>query len=330
MEQIETAQVRGLRASGTNYLDSLMTSNFPELRVVRTLFGAGHEDYGWKHGALGSEAREYVDGVYLAPNGGYFVRYEDGEEVYRVRQDDPAFVGQDAEGDVYVRNRIEPVSDSALLVVVYRNPLKWLQSLHQQPHHAPAHYDLSMSEFIHGPWQTCYTAPNADASPDPAERQKWIDKSKRLPEIIIEDEASVFMHRARSIMRFETLQDEVPNVVYVNYEQVRSKPHAFLGRLAMEFDIPMSYEYADTKTYKGNGNVPYIEKPYEPLSKPDLLYIMQAIDWDVERHIGYTPIRDFRQVDDPEEIPDEACEQPTRLITFASQMRSYVQLPSAA
>lgn len=330
MEQIESAQVRGLRASGTNYLDSLMTSNFPTLHVVRTLFGTGHEDYGWKHGALGSEAREYVDGVYLVPEGSYFVRYEEGVEVYRIRQDDPDFVGEDAEGDVYVKNRVDPVSDSTLLVVVYRNPLKWLQSLHQQPHHAPSHYGMSMDAFIHSPWQAVYTAPNADFSPDAAERQRWIDKSIRLPEIIIEDEASVFMHRARSIMRFETLQDEVPNIVYVNYEQVRSKPHAVLGRIAMGFDIPMLYQYMETTTYKGNGNVPYIEKPYPPISKPDLLHIMKAVDWEVEARIGYMPVRDFRSVSDPEAIPDAACENPTMLVNFASRMRNYVQLPSAA
>jgi hypothetical protein len=306
-----------------------MTSNYPELRVVRSLFGTGHDDYGWKHGALGSEAREYVDDVFLASEGEFFVRYEEGHEVYRVEQDDPEFVGKDAEGDIYVKNRVEPVTDSTLLVVVNRNPLKWLQSLHRQPHHAPTHYGLSMAEFIRSPWRTCYTSPNADFSPDEHERQRWVDKSMRLGEVVIEDETSVFMHRARSVMRFEMLQDQVPNVVYFNYEHIRNNPQTALGRLAMQFDIRSNYTYTDSTTYKGNGNKPFIEQAYPPIAKPDLLLIMRSIDWDVERTIGYSPIRDYTLVTDPEEIPDEACENPTNLVVFHPQMRAYSQQKAA-
>ena len=330
MEHIQSAQVRGLRASGTNYMDSLMTANYPAMHVVRSLIGTGHDDYGWKHGALGSEAREYVDGVNLVADGKYLVRYEEGEEVYRVRQSDPDFVGTDAEGDVYVRNRVEPVDDSTLLVVMHRNPLKWLQSLHRQPHHAPTHYGLTMSEFIRSPWRTCYTSPNADFSPDAAERQRWVDKSMRLGEMVIEDEASVFMHRARSVMRFETLQDQAPNVIYLNYEHVRNQPHAILARMAMQLDMPITYRYKGADTYKGNGTRPFIEQDYPPIAKPDLLHIMRSIDWDVERRIGYEPVHDYTVVTDPEEIPDEACESPTILVRFRPQMRSYTQTKVAA
>lgn len=330
MEHIQSAQVRGLRASGTNYMDSLMTANYPEMRVVRSLIGTGHDDYGWKHGALGSEAREYVDDANLVADGEFFIRYEDGQEVYRVKQDDSDFVDKDAEGDVYVRNRVEPVDDSTLLVVVHRNPLKWLQSLHRQPHHAPTHYGLSMSEFIRSPWRTCFTSPNADSSPDANERQRWIDKSRRIGETVIEDEVSVFMHRARSVMRFETLQDAAPNVVYLNYEHIRRRPQAVLGRLAMQYDIPVTYQYNDSRTYKGNGKKPYIEQDYPPIAKPDLLHIMRSIDWDVEQSIGYEPVRDFSIVTDPEEIPDEACEKPTNLIVFHPRMRTYTKMRSAA
>ena len=330
MEHIQSAQVRGLRASGTNYMDSLMSANYPELRVVRTLIGTGQDDYGWKHGALGSEAREYVDDIYLAHEGEFFVRYEEGQEVYRVKQDDPDLVGKDPEGEVYVRNRVEPVDGSTLLVVVHRNPLKWLQSLHRQPHHAPTHYGLSMAEFIRSPWRTCYTSPNADFSPDAQERQRWIEKSMRLGEVVIEDEVSIFMHRARSVMRFETLQDQAPNVVYLNYEHLRNQPHVALARLALRYDIPIDYHYKDAKTYKGNGTRPFIEQDYPPIAKPDLLHLMRAIDWDVERRIGYEPVRDFTVVTDPEEIPDEACEKPTKLVTFHPQMRAYSQSRAAA
>lgn len=203
------------------------------IHVVRSLYGTGHPDFGWKHGLPGCEAHEYVVNDYLFAKDGYYVRYEDGEEVYRASQDDPDYVQQDTEGDIYIRNRVEPVTDSTLLVVVHRNPLKWLQSLHLQPHHAPALYGLSMSEFIRSPWQTFHTAPGADASTDAAERQKWLDKGMRLGEMVIEDEVSVFMHRARSIMLFELLQDDVPNVVYVNYENLRQYPGTTLGRIAL-------------------------------------------------------------------------------------------------
>lgn len=330
MEHIQSAQVKGLRASGTNYMGSLMTANYPNMHVVHGLIGTGHDDYGWKHGGLESEAREYVDDNYLVAEGAYFVRYEEGQEVYRVRQDDPDFVGKDAEGDMYVRNRVELVDDSTLLVVVHRNPLKWLQSLHRQPHHAPTHYGLSMGEFIRSPWRTCYTSPNADFSPDAEERQRWIDKSKRLGEVVIEDEASVFMHRARSVMRFETLQDQAPHVAFLNYEHIRNQPQGVLGRLAMQYDIGVTYIYKGSNTYKGNGKKPYIEQDYPAIAKPDLLHIMRSIDWDVESGIGYEPVRDFTVVTDPEEIPDEACENPTKLVQFHPRMRSYSQMKSAA
>lgn len=324
MADIESIQVRGLRASGTNYMDNLMAANYPQAHVIRTLFGAGQDDYGWKHGALGSELHEYVDERYLITEGDAYVRYENDQEVYRVKRDDPRYVGRDAEGDVFVRNNVVPVTGRSLLVVVHRNPLKWLQSVHRQPHHAPGSYDLSMGEFIRSPWQTCYTSPYADASPDPKERQEWLDKAARIGQSAVENEISIFMHRARSIMLFELLREQAPNVVYVNYEQLREHPQTSLGRIAMMFDIPLRYgNFKDAKTYKGNGKLPYIEQDYPPIEKPDLLRIMRSIDWNVEATIGYEPIRDFSRETDPESIPDSARKNPTHLIRFNPRTRVY-------
>jgi hypothetical protein len=322
--EIEAVQVRGLRASGTNYMDSLLSTNFPSIQVNRTLFGAGQDDYGWKHGALGSEIHEYIDGAYIVSDGDEYVRLENSEEIFRVGKDDSRYVGADSEGDIFVRNNVIPVTAATLLVVVHRNPLKWLQSMQRQPHHAPKLYGFNMSAFIRNPWQTCYTSPYGDASHDPAERQKWIDKSKRIGETIIEDEASVFDHRANSIRLFELLRSQAPNVLYINYEQLRSETAVCLGRLALLFDMPTSRTFKQSATYKGNGSVPFIEQKYQPFSKRDLLHIMRSIDWEAEAIAGYEPIHDFSKETDPEVIPDEACEYPTRLIRFMLRVRSYL------
>jgi len=305
---IETVQVFGARASGTNYFHDLAVRNLLDVDVTTTHLGEGYDNYGWKHGAIGGEVGVYVDEAQIVTDGTDYLRREDGR---RIRRDDPRYVGVDRDGDPYIKNNATPVDDDALLVVLYRNPIRWLQSLQRQPHHAHELYGVSFADFLTRRWRTYMSAPGAEFSPDAAVRQHWVQKGA-----VIEDEPSIFAHRAHSIARFEKFRDQAPNVAYMNYEALRRDPSACLGALATHFGMALKTPFENTNSYKGHGSKPFIETNYAPIAKADLLRILHAVDWSAEAAANYSPAIDYAHIAKPEDIPDAQIDNPLQVLNF--------------
>jgi len=53
------------------------------------------------------------------------------------------------------------------------------------------------------------------------------------------------------------------------------------------FCIPRYIDFVPIDTVKGRGSVKYVRKIYPRIENDDLLYIMEEMDEDVEKKIGY-------------------------------------------
>ncbi len=204
--------------------------------------------FGWKHGGLSEPTRFY------GPKGNF--------KVQQVADPNEA--------------------DDTLFVVVYRNPLSWLQSMHHDPHHAPLHRKLKFGEFIRKPWVTYFTESGQDASRSVARRNARI-----APVNVWEDHSSVIELRQAKTKLFEDIKNQVPNVVYVNYELVRDHPERLIDALVKAYGFKRSQAEVAGVTEDKFGTGKYKPRKYKPIPLGDFAYIVDQLDWDSEATMGY-------------------------------------------
>lgn len=250
---------------------------------MRTDVSGGNDNFGWKHGNLGSENRTYVDGKAVRIEGRSVVWHA---EQITVSMDDPRYCGRDIDGDVYIKNHAIHLdnrnSEDTLIVVVNRNPISWLQSMHKTPHHALELYGLSFSEFIRRPWRYYDSAPINTLSTH-EDRQYWIRKG-----ILVEDEASIFEHRNSSLEMFASFVKSVQNVVFVPYEAALFDPKRVITEIARQYGIALRPAFEAVNAYKRPGNQEFSGSQYDPISRADLLYIVQRLPRAAEAEAGYS------------------------------------------
>jgi hypothetical protein len=313
MAAVRRLQIFGARCSGTNWVDALMRENYLGVEVLRSEIDGGSDNFGWKHGDFGAVHRNYVDEDTIRHDGhGHIVREEKG---VIVAENDRRYVGVDGQGDVFLKNNVLPVdwasSSDALLVVVSRNPIRWLRALHRKPHHALKLYDLPFSDFMKLPWVT-YASPPIGTLNDAEKRAPWINKG-----IVLEDNASVFEHRQVSLATFHSFREKVQNVVYVSYESVLQDPESVITEIANQYGIQTRAAFANVASYKGLGGFEYAGTNYAQVDADALAYVLAHIDWETEYEAGYS----LRAYGEP--FTSEQLANPSSLVQINHQTRYY-------
>jgi hypothetical protein len=169
-------------------------------------------------------------------------------------------------------------SDDTLFLVIHRNPLDWLRSLHARPHHAPGHTNLCFSEFLRKPW---LSAENGRANP------LWPDAEGKG--YFIEEAEDVLHLRSQKIRHFLALEDVVSNVVFLRYEDLL-EDLGVLETVADRFGIPLRHRPLENETvHLGSGDQRTFDGPrrYPPITPEDLGFIRRNLDWDLESRLGY-------------------------------------------
>lgn len=173
-----------------------------------------------------------------------------------------------------------PLSDSGdtLFVVIYRDPLDWLRSLHSKPYHANGHRGLEFSEFL---------------------RKRWVSyETKRMnphwPQCdggyyFIEEAENVLQLRSLKIRHLNRLQEAVENVTFINYEELVLDTRLLVD-VAQRFGIRLKQQPpVDESFYFGGGPIRTFTAPkrYDPIAVRDLDFIGENLDREVEAQIGY-------------------------------------------
>ena len=170
-------------------------------------------------------------------------------------------------------------SDDTLFTIIYRNPFDWLRSLHTSPYHAGNHSDLTFSQFIRKPWISFETTRMNPAWPKRDDDYYFIEEAQNILQL-----------RTLKIRHLNTLEHVVSNVSFVNYEGLTSN-NELLGNIADRFGIRLAGRPLVGETfYFGGGQTKVFAAPkqYPPISEEDLDFILESLDWDLERRIHYT------------------------------------------
>lgn len=276
----------GMYSSGTNWAHCLMERNFHQVEVLPTNgTERGLANFGWKHGDIGSVARV-----------------------------------RDGTSGTWRGSRAIPLnwerSASVLLLVTYRNPFSWLQSLHRTPHHAHELYGLDFDTFVRSPWNHYAAPPRTEFLADNRRRLRWARREYLEQHY---SHKSVIALRAAGIAITESLKERVQNVTYVNYESFVRAPAAHVRHIARQYDIQTTPEFQPVRGHKGKEETPYEPAGYSPIPDETLPYLIGQIDWDLESVIGYPLTSRAAR----ESLPKGAGERPENLIDFTPRYRCY-------
>ncbi len=168
-------------------------------------------------------------------------------------------------------------TDGLLTVLVYRHPLRWLQSLHARPLDlSQAMRGLGFSDFIRHEWQGAFKKDWGE-EPSTADMEPKTKVNFGNP----------LKLRSAKVAYFEEMAEMPARMVWLRYEDVNRDPKATLEALAAGFGIRLK-PYTPVETFKGITTSPYIPKQLPPISAPDLAFIAEQLDTAQEARIGYS------------------------------------------
>lgn len=166
--------------------------------------------------------------------------------------------------------------DDTLFLVIFRDPIDWLRSLHARPYHAPGHGGLPFADFIRKPW-LCWEPGRANPL--------WPERGPYF----IEEAENVVRLRTEKLQHLTNLAGTVANVAFVNYEALLDDLGA-LAAVAERFGIPLRHRPLLDETFSfgsGEGRAFEGRRAYPPVSGRDLRFILRHLDRDLEASIGY-------------------------------------------
>jgi len=167
------------------------------------------------------------------------------------------------------------LSTSDYFIVIHRNAYDWLRSLHKDPHHAPELLYMPFSKFLRSPWRT-YIGKN----------WKKIILNEDSKKMITESYDNVIELRNSKMKYFLSFPDR-GNLIHINYEQLVTEPYQYLKEIAEKFDIELQAKFAPVSTYKKT-NKKFSGSHYALISKSDMLFINQNLNWSLEQRLGYS------------------------------------------
>lgn len=176
----------------------------------------------------------------------------------------------------FIDRRYSP-DPGLLTVLVYRHPLRWLQSLHARPLDlSESMRGLTFSDFIRHEWQGAFrrddgTEELSTADMDPKTKANY---------------ANPLALRNAKIAYFEEMATMPARMVYIRFEDMNNAPRRTLEAIAQTFDIALK-PYTPVETFKGVTEKPYIPKQMPRIAASDLAFIRGELDLAQEARLGY-------------------------------------------
>lgn len=164
-----------------------------------------------------------------------------------------------------------------LNLFLVRDPFTWAQSLYRNPWHLPVRLRTrDFASFIRQEWvgvfydQGKYT-PERPADRHPIEHRRFHD---------------IWEMRTIKLRHALVAAADIPNGVFVRYEDLSTDPQGFIDEIAAQFNLA-SPDYRPITDYKGEARKTYDAKRYEPLAPEDCAHIRDRLDPRLEGFFGY-------------------------------------------
>ncbi len=165
-----------------------------------------------------------------------------------------------------------------LTLVIYRHPLRWLQSVHLRPLElSSAVKSLDFSEFLRHEWQGAFHRDDGTEDPSTADM---------VPHTHDRNYPNPIALRNAKIRWLEEMATMPGQIAYCRYEDVNRNPRAMLEALSQAFDLRLG-PYRVIERYKGRGDRRYLPKRLPQVAPADIAFIDAELDHPQEAGIGY-------------------------------------------
>jgi hypothetical protein len=169
-----------------------------------------------------------------------------------------------------------------LVLVIYRHPIRWLQSFFNRQHEVRRTLGhLSFSEWIRAEWAPVWNI----RSPDGTIKLEPI-QADMIPHTST-PHRNILAMRNSKIEWFEELAKLQCQVGYLRYEDLNRDPRGLVSKIADAFELSPARDFTPVSNYKGEAKRSYIPNKFPPVNMDDMNFIRDNIDMDQENHIGY-------------------------------------------
>lgn len=181
-------------------------------------------------------------------------------------------------------------SSDCLFVIIYRNPFEWLRSIYRSPWHAaPELRGIPFSHFIRKEWWCIWDEDAGLTRTNPAYgKEMMMERDPGTGNRF----KNILSMRTEKIRAWEKIRGLAENTLYINYEQLRSKPKGIIDTIADNFSIKAENNFYDVKNYKGlkwyqGLRTRLFREPLPEVSTDDMEFILSQLDVKLESDIGY-------------------------------------------
>lgn len=181
-------------------------------------------------------------------------------------------------------------ADDCLFIVLHREPIAWLRSLHRTPWHvAPPLRKLPFSAFIRHQWWCIWDAKSGKSRRDPLFGTEMM--FERDP-VTGDRFANVVQMREAKVRVWLSLCEQVRHGLSLRFEDLRNDPDGFTRRLTDEHGLQAAHGFQPVRRYKGvkwyqGWKTRLTRRPLAPVSDQDRDFIIGQLDRAVERAAGY-------------------------------------------
>lgn len=165
-----------------------------------------------------------------------------------------------------------------LAIFIFRNVFDWLRSFYLTPHHLEgaksAHWEIkpTFSEFIRREVRT------VDEKNYPRNMDRhplYLDNPQNLLELR--------KWKTENWLNYKKLSKPV---YYLKYEDLVNNPEHILNEINNEW-FGVDFIFKNWDFYQKDITIKYKPKKYFQIRDDDLKYLIDTIDWDIEKQIGY-------------------------------------------
>ncbi|WP_076073251.1 hypothetical protein [Sphingomonas montana] len=174
---------------------------------------------------------------------------------------------------------------STLVLVIARDAVTWLQSVHRQPWHLdPATKDMPFSDFIRAEWASYWYTDfwGVDAA-HPIHATEMMHE--RDPETGARF-GNAMRKRTAKLAHWAGLHRRTHNLCLIDQHRLQAEPERVIRALAAMTGLTMAAGFVPVDSYKGNGIRPYRPHAYPPVSAADRAFIADNLDAGVEALYG--------------------------------------------
>jgi hypothetical protein len=174
---------------------------------------------------------------------------------------------------------------STLVVVIARDAVGWLQSVHRQPWHLdPAFAQDSFGAFIRREWASYWYSDFWGV--DPAHPVYGTEMMHERDPQTGARFANAMRKRTAKLAHWAGLHARAHNLCLIDQASVQADPEGVTRALAAMTGLPMGDAFKPVDSYKGRGVKPYRPHAYPPVSAEDLAFIADNLDPQVEGLYG--------------------------------------------